>query len=308
MNRKDRTVKNKKATRRLYADLLYLNYTRQYFVVEPADYPEYIAQETGTGYLGKIIRKLMDRGLMAVGEEGQYLVTEQGIEFLNDHEDMLAFFESACPYVSVDDYVEEQEIMGADVDHPTIMLSLLKRKAAEARNRKEYSVLKDLCVDLSALSEADPDSSLYYMVCAVLIEMSGIEKVDCLEDYRSGRIRKKELLNQFKDYFYVSPIYTRVLSLWKELLSTELLDRAERMCALPFNLCTKENAMVVLQSIAVGELNRILCNEMFYEEFLNQSKIDPNLDSDIDYERELIEVNYGAVSDSDLDDDLNDED
>jgi len=291
---------NSKTIRRLYTDLLYIDYSRQYTVGEIADYPEYIARETGTGYTASVIRKLIADGRIEISESGRYCATEAGICFLKEHEDYIAFFEFACPYVTVEAFASEREKLGSAAGFRKVMESLLKQRAGEARKNKEYVVLKDLSVDIAALKEEEnPQESLLYIICALLISMSGIEKLDIIEDYKAGRIRKKELLSQFKDYFFVDHILSVAIARLKDYLTEELVEQAEKMCSLPFNLCTRETAMMVLKALSAGIVNRLLWNDRFYKEFLTLTKINPEEGPDIDYDSELFEISFGADFDPD---------
>ncbi len=209
-------------------------------VLDCSAMPLYFQRELDI-YDGKAyIRKLARQGYLKLGIDGSIFLTDSGRQVMNPEH--LRFFDTAGPYVSFAEFLEEKERMNGEEPFEVILLTILIRKAAGMKKKKDYIGAKSVHLDVAALYKklGIKDHAAYHYLVSLYYDVSGIELYDKLACYAEGKVKRS---TAEQSYFGIC-VNPQIVSGLRELgclAEAWEVDKIYRKEDLPISLLTRDS-------------------------------------------------------------------
>ncbi len=181
-NKAERIIKNK------FAEVMFLDYVSCFGKKRKSlMQPSYFQDELGIYDIRVYEKKALKSGDIIRDENGYLEVTEKGCRFVDQNEDYVRFFESAIPYVTINEYHEQKERM-ADEPYEKVMIALLGDKIKHAVNSGEYQKASDLYYERGKLYRklSRSDQAMEDYLTALYIQTSGYEYAGIIDRRKRG--------------------------------------------------------------------------------------------------------------------------
>lgn len=213
-------------------------------------WPDYLQRQNGSFH--KLSRELQRRNYCSFEEKTGYRLRERGNKYLKQQSDYIAFFNFACPYADILDYVKVQHTI-KNKSFETVMISLLKSKVAECIAHESYDDAVNIYVDLASLYERKGQAprALMYYLRALLLEVSGVLYKPVLDSVSAGSLSATEARQQLVGII-VSPEIRRSIAFLSEFYEYDMVEYLLEQDNYPVNVFSADMLDALVMEIIYG--------------------------------------------------------
>lgn len=254
-----RKVKSKedkqKATNLIFAEVVFLDYMKQYRAEKELAQPVYFKEELGINDVRGFIKKLIKKNyLLKRGEEIR--LTSKGERLLERYDDYLKFFQLAIPYITINDYQECKERVKFESNFEEVMIKLLLEKIQDLERNDNFYGVKNLHYDVGKLYAAldYKGQAMYHYLVSVYFSVNGLEYYDKFLKFIEKKGTKEDLQKAYEAVYIDPYIIASILEI-KDVYYGEMTDAVYEKNKISINMCPKEKFHELIVEIIEGKFN-----------------------------------------------------
>ncbi len=227
-----------------------LNYIKNMKVQRDFSMPAYFIDELGIEDSKGLIRKLEKKNYIDYIDGNVLCVTSKGEEIFKLYGDYLEFFSLAITGVTIFDYQNMKEKIGAEEPFEKIMIMVILKKINQLVKRDDYIGARNLHYDIGKLycKLGYSGQAMYHYLASLYFDVSGLKYYDGFLKFISGKMSEKELRNDY-EYIYMDTYLLKEIRNAGDAYHDDIVDSVYEKNKISINLLTPEKFKELVKDI-----------------------------------------------------------